>query len=49
MREWIREEAPQVFVYLCMESRLVWAKSFGAVPRDADHLSDQLDSAGSGH
>lgn len=46
MVDWIREEAPQVFVYLCMESRLVWKKSFEVVPRDANHLSDKLDSAG---
>jgi spore photoproduct lyase len=49
MGGWIHEEAPQVFVYLCMESRLVWENSFGPVPRDADHLSDQLDSAVSRH
>ena len=44
MDTWIHEEAPQVLVYLCMESRLVWEKSFGTVPHDADHLSDLLDS-----
>lgn len=41
---WIREEAPGVFVYLCMENRLVWERSLGVAPRDPSHLSDQLDS-----
>lgn len=44
MREWIRREAPNVFVYLCMESRLVWEDSFGCVPRDTAELSDKMDS-----
>ena len=44
MSAWIHEEAPQVLVYLCMESRLVWENSLGFVPCDSDHLSDMLDS-----
>jgi len=44
MRSWIYEEAPEVFVYLCMENRYVWAQSFGEAPCDTSHLSDQLDS-----
>jgi spore photoproduct lyase len=43
MKSWIHEVAPQVFVYLCMENRLVWQRSFGEAPRDATHLSDQMD------
>jgi len=44
MRTWIRESAPQVFVYLCMESRAVWECSFGAAPQDSADLSDQMDT-----
>jgi len=44
MREWIRAEAPRVFVYLCMENRFVWEQSLGESPRDTSHLSDQLDA-----
>jgi spore photoproduct lyase len=44
MRSWIRAEAPEVFVYLCMENRLVWEQSFGAAPDDTSDLSNQLDS-----
>jgi spore photoproduct lyase len=44
MRTWIREAAPQVFVYLCMESRDVWKCSLGEAPQDAAELSDQMDA-----
>jgi len=44
MMEWIRREAPGVFVYLCMESRILWEDSFGYAPHDTGHLSDQMDS-----
>ena len=44
MRSWIHAEAPEVFVYLCMENRLVWEQSFGEAPRDTSHLSNQLDA-----
>ncbi len=47
MRSWIQEEAPQVFVYLCMESGVVWERSFGSRPCDACHLSDQMDARAS--
>jgi spore photoproduct lyase len=43
MNSWIHEAAPQVFVYLCMENRLVWERSMGGAPCDAHHLSDQMD------
>ena len=42
MRSWIRSEAPQVFVYLCMESRIVWERSFGEAPQDSAHLDQQM-------
>jgi len=44
MLEWIRAQAPSVFVYLCMESRLVWERCLGYGTRDKDHLSDILDA-----
>ena len=44
IRAWIRETAPQVFVYLCMESRGVWNCSFGAAPESSSALSDQMDA-----
>jgi spore photoproduct lyase len=44
MRGWIHEEAPQVFVYLCMENRFVWEKSLGAAPNDTAQLSALLDA-----
>jgi spore photoproduct lyase len=43
MRAWIRREAPDVFVYLCMESKLLWQNSLGVEPRDTQDLSDQMD------
>jgi spore photoproduct lyase len=44
MRGWIRAEAPEVFVYLCMENRYVWAQSFGPDSCRSECLSDQLDA-----
>jgi spore photoproduct lyase len=43
MKSWIHDVAPQAFVYLCMESRIVWQRSFNEAPLDAAHLSDQMD------
>jgi spore photoproduct lyase len=45
MRSWIREVAPEVFVYLCMESRFVWERSFGLCPSCPSNLGSLLDSA----
>jgi spore photoproduct lyase len=45
IKSWIHEAAPQVLVYLCMESRLVWERSFGAYPRN---LGEELNVVGSG-
>jgi len=44
MLTWIRKEAPSVFVYLCMESRLVWERCLNDGTRDKEHLSDILDA-----
>jgi spore photoproduct lyase len=45
MIAWIREEAPQAVVYLCMESNIVWERSFGGNSCGASRLCDQLDEA----
>ena len=45
MIAWIHEVAPKVLVYLCMESRVVWDRSFGKGPHSASRLCKQLDSA----
>ncbi len=44
MRSWIREAAPEAFVYLCMESRFVWENCFGAGPSNASELGSLLDA-----
>ena len=43
MRSWIREAAPNAFVYLCMENSIVWRRCFSEAPCDALHLSDRMD------
>jgi len=42
MKSFIQEKAPQAPVYLCMESRVVWERSFGSSPRSSAHLNEQL-------
>ena len=42
MKSWIQTEAPHVRVYLCMENRAVWQRSFGESPRNSAHLDEQL-------
>jgi spore photoproduct lyase len=49
MLDWIREAAPSVFVYLCMESRLVWERCLNDDTRDKEHLSDILDARANDH
>jgi len=43
--EWIRERAPQVLIYLCMESDTVWKQSFGFTPVERGGLAQMLDKA----
>jgi len=43
MRQWIAREAPGVFVYLCMESRIVWQDGMGECPGSTDALSGRMD------
>jgi spore photoproduct lyase len=42
MLSWIRAAAPDVFVYLCMESGIVWERSLGECPRNAADLCQRL-------
>jgi spore photoproduct lyase len=39
----IRKYVKDVFVYLCMENRDVWERSFGFAPKDTTQLSTMLD------
>jgi spore photoproduct lyase len=43
--EWIRAHAPQVLIYLCMESDDVWKRSFGFSPAERGGLARMLDKA----
>lgn len=43
MRSWIAEEAPGVFVYLCMESRAVWEGCMGSSFSGTEALSNRMD------
>ncbi len=44
MLGWIRAHAPRVFVYLCMENRAAWERSFGYAPASSDELSSSMDA-----
>ena len=46
---WIREAAPDVMVYLCMEDDEVWEKSFGFIPSERGGLSHMLDESAAIH
>jgi spore photoproduct lyase len=39
MVEWLQEGNPDLFIYLCMESREVWEEVFGWAPSNNDHLN----------
>jgi len=43
MYQWIKDIAPDVFVYLCMESSDVWQKSFGWTPKTSYGLKRLMD------
>jgi spore photoproduct lyase len=43
MYQWIKRLAPDVFVYLCMESSEVWQKSFGWTPETSAELKRMMD------
>jgi spore photoproduct lyase len=39
MVRWLREIDPDLFIYLCMESKEVWEKVFGWAPLNSPHLN----------
>ncbi len=43
MHQWIKTVAPDVFVYLCMESLEVWEKAFGWTPKTSAGLKRLMD------
>jgi spore photoproduct lyase len=45
MVSWIRDYAPHVTIYLCMEDDEVWEKSLGFIPQDVGGLSNMLDES----
>jgi len=49
MVSWIRDIAPDVLVYLCMEDDEVWEKSLGFVPADRGGLPRMLDESANRH
>lgn len=46
---WIRELAPDVTIYLCMEDHDAWEKALGFVPEDRGGLSRMLDESAARH
>lgn len=42
LREWLTGQAPEVFIYLCMESPWMWRQVFGLAPK-AEELARRLD------
>ncbi|MBC8392546.1 MAG: DNA photolyase [Deltaproteobacteria bacterium] len=49
MVSWIREKAPDVTIYFCMEDDEVWWKSLGFIPSERDGLSKMLDESAAFH
>ena len=49
MASWIREIAPDVLIYFCMEDDEVWKKSLGFVPAERGGLSKMLDESAVKH
>lgn len=43
MISWIRDAAPNVLIYFCMEDSEVWKKSLGFIPADQGGLKKMLD------
>ena len=49
MASWIREIAPDVIIYFCMEDDEVWEKSLGFIPSDRGGLPRMLDETAAQH
>ncbi len=46
---WIKEAAPDVLIYNCMEDDEVWGKTLGFIPKERGGLSHMLDDAAFRH
>lgn len=49
MATWIKDVAPEVLVYLCMEDEEVWRRALGFVPKERGGLSKMLDESAATH
>jgi spore photoproduct lyase len=43
MAGWLQEADPDLFVYLCMESKEIWEKVFGWAPDNSGHLNQMFE------
>jgi hypothetical protein len=43
MVKWLKEVHPDLFIYLCMESKEVWEKVFGRAPENSFHLNQMFE------
>ncbi len=43
MNRWLKQIAPDLFTYLCMETPEVWQQSLGFTPETDEHLSQLMD------
>jgi spore photoproduct lyase len=43
MAGWLKEVDPDLFIYLCMESKEVWEKVFGWAPENSRHLNQMFE------
>ncbi|NVM22559.1 MAG: DNA photolyase [Desulfobacterales bacterium] len=49
MAAWIKDAAPDVLLYFCMEDDEVWEKALGFVPQDCGGLAAMLDASAARH
>jgi spore photoproduct lyase len=49
MAAWIKEAAPDVMLYFCMEDEEVWERVLGFIPEDRGGLSRMLDESAARH
>ncbi len=49
MAEWIKQRAPEVCLYFCMEDEEVWQKVLGFLPEERGGLSKMLDESAAKH
>lgn len=44
MAKWLKQVSPDLFVYLCMESREIWEEVFGWAPENSQHLNQLFEN-----